>query len=363
MILISPVPWPTTFVGAAPIGRQSPSSHSRSALSRRNENDNSSSQHQKGKPQPDRFVSASPLVVGAVCNDGVALLCLHTASESEPLLFELDDDDGEETLKDDGGMEDEKVDQATKFPLDLPSSHRGPFRIEPIDDRGTAIAAAGWRTDCASLANRCRSIASSEAELYGSGEGIGIGGSGRSVEEREERNEDWGRVLAERASHWMAQCAYSQGVRNLSCAALIATCHYHCTTPNSSEDRAKDGRSGQLYLVDGTGAQRVRALAIGLNSDRVNKQLVRVNFLVLNKEEGAQKLLKIVTEEGYGSNTHSKEGLMEGDEIKKETAVVVPKGIRVEMAVVDSVRAKFQRVRQRSIITPPGTVNTAQNLQ
>mmetsp|Transcript_19200 Transcript_19200/g.28162 ORF Transcript_19200/g.28162 Transcript_19200/m.28162 type:complete len:267 (-) Transcript_19200:164-964(-) len=247
-----------------------------------------------------------------------------------------------------------------KFPLDLPYSHRGPFRIEPIDDRGTVIAAAGWRTDCISLANRCRSIAMSEAELY-AGSGSSIGGI---VEKNggDGRNEDWGRVLAERASYWMAQCAYSEGVRSLSCAALIVACHSRDLTASplshdGPQERDHGMKSGQLYLVDGTAAHRVRAHAIGYNSNRVNKRLISVNFLELKKEEGAQKLLEIVTEEGYGpqrkflsEGEEREEGFEEGQrDGNSDEEIDVPKGVRVEMAVVDHARAKFQRIRQQSM--------------
>eukprot|EP00957_Ditylum_brightwellii_P105516 8043476-Ditylum_brightwellii.AAC.1 len=118
----------------------------------------------------------------------------------------------------------------------------------------------------------------------------------------------------------MAQCAYSEGVRSLSCAALIVACHSRDLTASplshdGPQERDHGMKSGQLYLVDGTAAHR--------------------------KEEGAQKLLEIVTEEGYGpqrkflsEGEEREEGFEEGQrDGNSDEEIDVPKGVRVEMAV------------------------------
>lgn len=282
--------------------------------------------------QPDRFVSASPLALAAVCRDGVAILATHTAAAQEPLLLEESHDRASvtetETCQSELDAEDNKsnapaqqssasargMDDMCRSPLlqDIPLGHRGPFRIDSIDGSGTTLVCAGWRTDCAALAARCRSVAASEIARYGATDvGKGI---------------DYGRHLAKSVASWMAQCSFSDNVRPLSCVGLLASC-------------GKGGR-GCLWLVDATGAHRARAHAVGIGANEVNKQLVRIDFSTVSRDEGAQKLLEAVREAGFGKN---------------DKGCSLPESTTVEIAVVDSSNKVMKRRRQ-PFVTPKDKV-------
>ena len=266
--------------------------------------------------KPDKFVDASPLAVAAACRDGVAILALHTAPSHEPLLMQgklgsINSDtnvdqcaeEGDIAPNDDNTAFEATADNSQSHPLDLPGSYRGPFRIDIIDGLGTALICAGWRTDCTSLAEKCRSVASEDAALF---QGMYIGGS---------LDIDHGQQIADAATIWMAQCAFSDRVRSLSCVGLLASC-------------GAVGR-GYLWLVDGTGAYRTRAHAVGNGSNLINRKLVSTDFSVMTKEEGAKRLLKFVAEEGLGN---------------KASGWYMPGECRVEMLLVDSVKRKAKRI-------------------
>lgn len=100
--------------------------------------------------QPDLFVTAAPLVVGAVCRDGVALVAAHTPSVEEPLLYSI-----------------HKTEESSDYFLDLPEGYAGPFRIRSVDGYGTAFVACGWRADGDHLWDKVKSIASAEVRQHG----------------------------------------------------------------------------------------------------------------------------------------------------------------------------------------------------
>ena len=148
--------------------------------------------------KPDKFVASAPLIVAAVCNDGVAIIATHTASIKEPLLMDERDDHDANTISE----------SEHRLPLDVPSNFRGPFRIQSVDGVGTTLACAGWRTDGEMLAAAFRSLASREQDRFG-----------------EPSNAfQYGRFLAEEASTWMAKCAVSESVCILfkDCFILVA---------------------------------------------------------------------------------------------------------------------------------------------
>ena len=58
------------------------------------------------------------------------------------------------------------------------------------------------------------------------------------------------------------------------------------------------GRGGSLYLIDATGAHRVRAHAIGNGSTALHKRLAFVNFDNVSCHEGLRILLRLIAEEG-----------------------------------------------------------------
>jgi hypothetical protein len=137
----------------------------------------------------DRFVSAAPLIVAAVCGDGVAVVATHTALGDEPLI--LDDNECNTTNA--------SADASTVVanPLqDLPKSYRGPFRIHSIDSFGTCLVCTGWRADGQALAEYFQKLASSSLAVFGEGK----------------KTVDYGHTLSTEASLWMARCAVSERV-------------------------------------------------------------------------------------------------------------------------------------------------------
>jgi len=143
--------------------------------------------------RPDPFIAASPLIVAAVCSDGIALVAAHTVSSREKLLREVcrEEADNDKADKDDG-----EVKAKTTFAgiwNDLPTDHGGPYRINSIDRSGTHLLSAGWRADCDLLIEKVRSIASNEVAVFG----------------KPQWGLPYGRFLAQEASLWMAQLVVS----------------------------------------------------------------------------------------------------------------------------------------------------------
>lgn len=168
--------------------------------------------------EPDRFVSASPLVMAAICSDGICLLATHSSPAYEPLqigVVEVTEQDAKtatSTRQRDSGVnahDDEgrpsdgasntvvnsKEDRTSQY-QDLPSLYRGPTRIAWIDDTrgGVCCVTSGWRTDCAMLISKCRSLVMSERSRYGMVD--------RST----------GYFVASAASMWLAHGVFSDSV-------------------------------------------------------------------------------------------------------------------------------------------------------
>lgn len=127
--------------------------------------------------KPDPFVQAAPLIVAAVCKDGIVVLAAHSSDEDEPLLY------GETTSSD------------TEF-QDLPEGYKGPFRINALDTSGTVLVCAGWRADCEALVARGRGLAQAERRLFGPSASPLATGT----------------ILSKDLSLYLAQCACSERV-------------------------------------------------------------------------------------------------------------------------------------------------------
>ena len=149
---------------------------------------------------PDPFVAASPLIVAAVCSDGVAMVATHTVSSKENLLRDYRSDENRANDINDDDPEKERGDgkptTAASGLKDIPRDHGGPYRIQKIDRCGTHLLSAGWRADCDLLTAKVRSIASRETSIFGPPK-WGL---------------PFGRHLAQETSLWMAQCAVSDAV-------------------------------------------------------------------------------------------------------------------------------------------------------
>jgi len=159
--------------------------------------------------KPDPFVAASPLIVAAVCSDGIAMIAAHTVAAKEKLLRDhtttpiQENDKDDEAEKDDTSTGTSKESSSLESLIakwrDLQKDH-GPHRINIIDRFGTFLLSAGWRADCELLMDKIRSMASKEVAVFGPPK-WGL---------------PYGRMLATEASHWMAQCSVSEHVRNSS---------------------------------------------------------------------------------------------------------------------------------------------------
>jgi len=220
--------------------------------------------------KPDPFVLVSPLVIGVVCRDGVLLIALHEVfstenggrNESTLLLKSYDSIAQSPDLH---GVNETKVESLSELSQkDLPRSYRGPFRIYPLGSSGTtAMVCAGWRTDCQYLANCIRSIDKKEQLVFGSPSTS----SSAALE--------YGSYLACQASLLMAKLCVSEIRRPLSCLGLLAS-------------------GTGLWLVDSTGAYRIRAHAVGIGTDWMNEQLRRKDWTKLDCDEAATDLLKVL---------------------------------------------------------------------
>lgn len=298
----------------------------------------------------DKFVLASPLVIAAVYKDGIVVVATHTSHLYEPLLVEgatstMDKEDGD----------------SNNVLQDLPSSYKGPTRIEPIITRSTndcnstmLLSTAGWKIDCMELVEKCRSIVQSQQTRYGISKQI------------LSSMDELGGMISSMLSHWLANCYVSESVRRyyvlgrclkyilsayviliqgrlfllsyklfisiwpfllkvrpLSCVGILASC--------SSKENMN------LFFIDSTGSYRVRAFAIGNQSMLMNKKLRAIDFRQYVKEQAVERIIELITsledekkEEGYGEShsiqmkkTSSKHALLEIATIDVNTGLVL----------------------------------------
>jgi hypothetical protein len=176
--------------------------------------------------QPDKFVSLAPLIVAAVCSDGIVMIATHTSYLQEPLLMRLPDNsqDNSSFLEMSINTTDTAINSTQQqntseaasnvtLPRDVPLDFRGPFRIQSIDSVGSTLLCAGWKTDGDWLTQTCRDLAESEIANFGPP----TTGSG------------YGRYIANEASFWMAQCAVSDQV-NVCRWLMMVTLGMHSRT-------------------------------------------------------------------------------------------------------------------------------------
>lgn len=239
---------------------------------------------------PDPWVALSPLIVGVVCKDGALLLALHTAfAEDNDESFLLHSDHPQSDARD----------------MDLPRSYRGPFRIFPVDTAKTiALTCTGWRTDGQYLAELLKSMCRTENQMFGL--------------PSSEANAEYGSFLACQASQRMAEfCFGGSGMRPLSTVGLLAT-------------------SNALWMVDATGAYRVRACAIGAGSlsGRVNEYLQEKDWTTRLCKDVAKDLLGVLNGNQDNSDAvgHSSQ---DDHHAKDQTRWRVPEGSVVEMMAVE----------------------------
>lgn len=290
----------------------------------------SSSSPRKDNGGPDPFVASAPLIIAAECSDGVAMIALHTAFADEPLLL----DDTDVPIDSDQNQSDESSSIATRdvdanttstnetvHIHDIPRSYRGPFRIYSIDSFGTSMVFAGWRPHGQMVADHCRDLAKEELKIYG------------NPRMTMKYCLEYGQYLARQTSLWMAYASVLN-MHSWSCAGILATCSGNSRGINETSLSS----TGALWLVDSTGAYRVRAHAVGGGAlaAAVNQYLAQRilgNSSTgddLDEPVGAEQMLRDIL--SFLSKQHS----------------MIPSGTRVELAVITAEsatgKARLKRV-------------------
>jgi hypothetical protein len=300
------------------------------------------------------FVTSAPLIVAAVCSDGVALIALHTAFPEEPLLLDADegaeDSDDEEGLVETHQVESSSVSEGTENDKngdnstisqhnttvqikDMPRSYRGPFRIYSIDGFGTGMVCAGWRSHGQLLADYCRDLAKEELQVYGPPR---MTSSTTSCPE-------YGHYLATQTSAWMAYTAVLRR-HPWSCVGLLATCSSSSSGKPSSSDSSSGG--GCLWLIDATGAYRVRAHAVGGGplAGLVNQYLAR---RLLQQQEVSDS-----DEGGERPPLPSAEELLRDVlEFLSQQHAIVLSGTRAELAVIGPGNSSMGKTSLKRVFT------------
>ncbi|KAG7362939.1 proteasome subunit [Nitzschia inconspicua] len=258
---------------------------------------------------PDLFVAAAPLIVGVVCQDAVLLLAVHTsfadANDESILLFadgelvEAVDDDTSTSSSSQQQQEQQRPRRHYPF-IDLPRSYRGPFRIYPLEN--AAVVCAGWRTDGECLAEYLQSLDRQEIQLFGDDTTSSVA--------------DHGSFLANQASLRMASQCLSAGRRPWSTVGLLAS---------------SSNKKGELWLVDATGAYRVRAHAVGNMAGPVNEYfLARNRDWTTHKCHDVAKELLSVMFDSYQRSNEEKFDVGRNNRTRFE----IPSGSLVEMMAV-----------------------------
>jgi len=304
----------------------------------------------------DPYISSAPLIVATECSDGIALLALHPSFAEEPLLLDptIDEhvsspseeiipstssnveptkEEEEEETEDHGSIDDPK--NTTVLPseetptsvrrtlYDIPQSYRGPFRIYPIDRFGTSMICAGWRTHTQLMIESCRDVAKEELYVYGP--------------PRMEQTYcvEYGNYLAQQTSVWLAYTGVMKRHR-WACVGLLATCS------NKHPKKESAYGPGCLWLVDKTGAYRVRAHAVGggLLAGLVNQFLaseISKNDKTRSAEQALRDLLAFLCEQ----------------------TTLIPQGTRAELAIITPERNAKRRLRRVFISELSSTVPTS----
>ena len=240
---------------------------------------------------PDRWVLAAPLTVGIVCQDGVLIMAFHSnlADDNEESFLLYNDFDN--------SHDDDFADAMDAAAIDLPKSYGGPFRIYPISE-SVAMTCTGWRIDGQVLAEMVQATHQSEKQMFGMS----------PAESRMEHSS----YLASHASHLMAEFCVEGGIRALSTAGLM-------------------GSSDALWLVDATGAYRVRACALGGGqlAGQVNNYLQKREWTTLTSNDVAKELLRTLYDDipDDKRDSDSPRDTESGDTER----IRVPKGSVVEM--------------------------------
>ena len=101
-----------------------------------------------------------------------------------------------------------------------------------------------------------------------------------------------------------------------------------------------------LYFIDSTGSYPVRAFAIGNQSIQVNTKLRSVDFTNYTKEEGVQKLVKLITDTSSSEDEEMKQDEKDDSRIDQKKMTPLPKNTILEIATMDAKTGAFTRMRR-----------------
>jgi hypothetical protein len=284
--------------------------------------------------QSDVWVQAAPLVVAVACRDGLALVAVaspsstSSGSDDEPLLYynvvdEIVASENATTNIIDIPTDTDGNDDTNCSFFDLPDFYTGPCRIQSIGKVGaTAFVSCGWKADgYIRLLNAARELAGTERTMFG-----------------EESNS----ILPMQLSLFMAQCAVSERVRALSCAALVG---YMSDADNSSISSSPNEvrRYGCLWFVDVTGAYHVRAHSMGGGQVSITAESGKEPSIECVADVVNEELLTIIRQSDNSTGTRS----LPYFNMTTEEALVV---------VVDIMSSKKSKINTPSgQLVPPGT--------
>jgi hypothetical protein len=195
-------------------------------------------------------VVAAPIIIAAVCKDGVAIIAAHppspssdskdengvivdeaTAIQMDPLLYyrpsknsdnnDNDNNDVSSTQQQsDKDSNDKKLSESTiiidvtteeddgSIPfVDIPIDFGGPYRINNIgriSTDGIIVVSCGWRPDCQTILDHCETLLDNEIQIHG-----------RRVSVLSTYTNDYtiSNRLVNQLSYYKAQCAVSERVR------------------------------------------------------------------------------------------------------------------------------------------------------
>jgi hypothetical protein len=201
----------------------------------------------------DPFVEAAPLIIAAVCQNGVALIALHHPTP-DPLIF-LDDEDDRHN-EDDGNYFYQNNTETSNTTArhqngfrDLPHWYAGPFRIHNLNhpsEEPIILMGSGWRADTEQWIDHGKNLVRREAALSY------IPTIDRKYQLMFSAS-FLPRYLTKELTDFLALKTVSEGIRPYSCAGLLVT-----TTTSALSREQK-----QLWLLDATGPYRIRAHALG----------------------------------------------------------------------------------------------------
>lgn len=269
------------------------------------------------------FVITSPLVLGAVCKDGVLLIAApaDNGERNESVL-----------LQKSWTCDDHDVDDTEVSKLHVPRCYNGPFRICLLDSycsNSSAMVCCGWREDSRYLVKRIRSICKKEWLVFGCAD---TDNSGSSLE--------YGSYLSSEVSSILSKLYVSESIRSLCCVSLIASSSFdrNGNVVSKHSDDGYDDIAGRvnhgLWLVDSTGSYRVRAHAIGSGSHQANNVLRRNDWTTMNCTDAARTILRTLYIKNYFADDNYDVQSGKEKEFNNGGSRVMPKDSVIELGIV-----------------------------